>query len=371
MTDASIRAQYERWCEKAIECPLDELEAFEDDEVSLADAFGRNLGFGTGGMRGKLGSGPNRMNVYTVARATQGLANYLNERFEAPTVAIARDTRINGEQLERAAASVLAANGIPSFLFQRHQPTPVLSFAVRDLGCSAGICITAGHNSAEYNGFKVYDSHGCQIAAQSARDIEAAIDRLDVFDDVKRSDFFDAVDNGSVSWVRELLLDRYIDTIAKRRFKEPGADAVPISLVYTPLNGTGTECFSRIAKRIGVDAVRVVAEQADPDGHFPTCPTPDPEQTSALSHGLELAARTSPDLLLASDPPAGRIGVAAPRSGGFFEIISGNDLGILLLDYICHMRAMQGENLRDGVVITTIVSSAMVDVLATHYGCEL
>lgn len=372
MVDASIQTQYDRWLKLAEDCPHDELVALKDDEAALVDAFYCNLVFGTGGMRGIIGAGPNRMNMYTVARATQGLANYLNANFDAPSVVIARDSRINGEQLMRAAASVLAANGIKAQLFQRIAPTPVLSFAVTQLGCSAGICISAGHNTAKYNGYKVYGPDGCQIATKNAEKIEQAIDGIDIFDDVERADFFDAVTGGNVVWVSDRVFDAYLDAVTSCSVEELQANAdVPLSLVYTPLNGTGIECFRRIAHRISVDEVRVVPEQADPDGHFPTCPNPNPEMPAALARGLEICHRTSPDLLIATDPSADRIGVAAPRSGGFFDLLSGNALGILLLDYICRIRKQRGDDLHDKIVITTTASSMMVDALSRHYGFEV
>jgi phosphoglucomutase len=372
MEDAAIEAQYDRWLKLAEYCPYEELAALKDDDAARIDAFFTDLKFGTGGMRGIIGVGPNRMNVYTVARATQGLADFLKARVESPSVVIARDSRINGEQLVRAAASVLAANGIKVQLFLRIEPTPVLSFAVRELGCSAGICITAGHNPAEYNGYKVYGADGCQIAAQTANEIEQVISGIDIFDDVQRADFFDAVADGSISWVSEQLLDSYLDAVAASSIEELKANSdVPLSVVYTPLNGTGIECFRRISSLIGVDEVRIVPEQADPDGHFPTCSDPDPAAATALERGLNICHRTSPDLLIATDPSADRISVAAPRSGGFFQQVSGNELGVLLLDYLCRMRIARGESLKDKVVVTTIVSSAMADALAKRYGFEL
>lgn len=367
-----IEREYERWLDRAMECPRSELEALAADEAVLEDAFYRDLAFGTGGLRGVLGPGPNRMNVYTVAKATQGLADYLNASFENPSVAIARDSRINGDLFMRIAAEVLAANGIHAHLYSRVEPTPALSFAVRDLGCSAGICLTASHNPAEYNGYKVYGSDGCQITTQAAASIQAAIDSVDAFDDVKRANFYDALADGAVSWIAEGTLERYLDAVAAQSLgTAEDIESTGVSVVYTPLNGTGLECVERISRVAGISELIVVPEQAMPDGRFPTCPYPNPEVRDALERGLELSRRVSPDLLLATDPDADRVGVAAPNAEGEFELITGNEMGILLLDYICKMRAARGENLREKVVVTTIVSTSMVDALADHYGFEL
>lgn len=376
MIDSAVTKNYERWLERAGECSHGELAVLADDEKALLDAFYRDLTFGTGGLRGVLGVGPNRMNVYTVAKATQGLADYLNARFEAPSVAIARDSRLNGDLFMRVAAEVLAANGVRACLYPRIEPTPALSFAVRDLGCSAGICLTASHNPSEYNGYKVYGPDGCQITTQAARDIQAAIDAIDMFDGVRRADYYEAMAQGAIEWIGEGTLDRYIDAVVSQSVETPqdgsaNADAAPLSVVYTPLSGTGLECFERMTRRIGVSDLRVVPEQMVPDGRFPTCPYPNPEIREALEKGLELAGRVHPDLLLATDPDADRVGAAAPDVNGEFKLISGNEMGMLLLDYICRMRAARGEDLRDKVVITTIVSAPMADTLADDYGFEL
>lgn len=376
MIDSTVTENYKRWLERAEECSHVELVALADDESLLLDAFYRDLAFGTGGLRGVLGAGPNRMNVYTVAKATQGLADYLNDHFESPSVAIARDSRINGELFMRVAAEVLAANGVRAYLYPRIEPTPALSFAVRDLGCSAGICLTASHNPSEYNGYKVYGPDGCQITTQAAKEIQGTIDAVDVFDGVRRADYYAAMAQGAIEWIGEDTLDRYIDAVVGESLEAPRdgsseAAGASLSVVYTPLSGAGLECFERMAKRIDVTGLRTVPEQAVPDGRFPTCPYPNPEVREALEKGLELAERVHPDLLLATDPDADRVGVAAPNSQGGYELISGNEMGMLLLDYICRMRAARGEDLRDKVVVTTIVSAPMADALARDYGFEL
>lgn len=362
----SVETEYERWVEHADEL-RDELQALQDDATAQRDAFYRDLAFGTGGLRGIIGAGPNRMNVYTVAKATQGLADYLKARFDEPCVAIARDSRNKGELFCQVAAGVLAANGVRALLYPRIEPTPALSFAVRDLGCSAGICMTASHNPAEYNGYKVYGPDGCQITTQAARDIQAAIDAVDVFDGVRRIGFAQALDEGLASWIGDDTLDRFIDACAAASLSDASG---PLKLVYTPLHGAGLECVSRILERIGVRDVVVEPEQAVANGDFPTCPYPNPEVREALERGLALAAAEQADLLLATDPDTDRVGIAVVKDGQPM-LLTGNEVGILLLDYVCEMRAARGEDVRDAVVCTTIVSSAMADALSADRGFEL
>ncbi len=376
------------WIEKADQSLFSELAEMLGDVPAITDAFYQDLEFGTAGLRGVIGAGSNRMNIHTVGLATQGLADYLNaerpvnpancelaslpvaER-PAPTVAICRDSRRMGEEFVKVAAGVLAANGIRSFVYPRVEPTPALSFAVRDLGCSAGINVTASHNPAEYNGYKVYGPDGCQITSEAATAIQSAIQKVDIFDGVKRMSFEEALESGLVTWIGEDTLDRFIDAVAAQSLED--AETVPeasLSVVYTPLNGVGLECVGRILDRIGVSDVTVVPEQAQPDGDFPTCPYPNPEFREALERGLALCEKTHPDILLASDPDADRVGVAVLHEGEY-RLISGNEMGILMLDYVCEMRAARGEDLSRDVAVTTIVSTAMVDALAASYGFEL
>ena len=343
------------------------LEVLRDDSAALEDAFYRDLAFGTGGLRGKLGMGPNRMNVYTVGKATQGLADYLNAHFEDPSVALCRDSRHGGEGFVRRAAEVLAANGVRALLYPRIEPTPALSFAVRDLGCSAGVNVTASHNPAEYNGYKVYGPDGCQITVGAAREIQAAIDATDIFEGVKRIPFDEGVETGLISHIGEDTLDRYCDAVLAQSM---GADCSRLSVVYTPLNGTGLECVSRVLERIGVTDVSVVPEQAEPDGDFPTCPYPNPEIREALSKGLDLCESVKPDLLLANDPDADRVGIAVPHGGGY-TLLSGNEVGLLLLDFMARRAEAAGVDTSHKVAMTTIVSAPMADDLAREHGFEL
>ena len=356
-----------RWKKHVEGYELGALEALACDTVSFKDAFYRDLAFGTGGLRGKLGMGPNRMNVYTVGKATQGLADYLNARFENPSVALCRDSRHGGEEFVRRAAEVLAANGVRALLYPRIEPTPALSFAVRDLGCSAGVNVTASHNPAEYNGYKVYGPDGCQITVGAAREIQAAIDATDIFEGVRRVPFDEGVESGLISYIGEDTLDRYCDAVLKQ---STGTDCSGLSVVYTPLNGTGLECVSRVLERIGVTDVSVVPEQAEPDGDFPTCPYPNPEIREALQLGIELARSTGADMLLGTDPDADRVGIAV-RHAGDYELLNGNEVGLLLLDWLTRRAVAAGADAARLVACTTVVSAPMADDLARDLGFEL
>ena len=365
-----IQTTYGRWLERADGSLHDALVALGADAGALEDAFYRDLSFGTAGLRGVIGPGTNRMNIHTVGRATQGLADYLNANFEEPTVAICRDSRRMGEEFAKVAAGVLAANGIRSFVYPRIEPTPALSFAVRDLGCSAGINVTASHNPAEYNGYKVYGPDGCQITSEAATAIQKAIGGVDVFDGVKCVDFDEALASSMASWIGEDTLDRFIDAVAARSLDADGAGRGELKVVYTPLNGTGLECVKRILARIGVTDITVVPEQSEPDGDFPTCAYPNPESRAALERGLALCDVVKPDILLATDPDADRVGIAVPHEGEYV-LLDGNEIGVLLIDYVCRMRAARGEDLSRAVVLTTIVSTTMVDALAEAFGFQL
>ncbi|ACV23331.1 phospho-sugar mutase [Slackia heliotrinireducens] len=364
-----VQGLYSEWVDRVQDAELAGLLAdMKDDTKAIEDAFFQDLSFGTAGLRGVIGAGTNRMNVLTVGRATQGLANYLVANFENPSVAIARDSRNKGELFVQTAASVLAANGVRVYVYPRVEPTPALSFAVRDLGCSAGINVTASHNPAPYNGYKVYGADGCQITTQAAKDISAQVEAVDCFADVRTVPFDEALANGQVSWIGEDTLDRFIDNVAAQSLSASADD--PLKIVYTPLCGTGLETVKRILNRIGVEDITVVPEQAEPNGDFPTCEYPNPEARPALEKGIQLSREVHPDLLLATDPDADRVGVAVP-DGDDYALITGNEMGVLLLDYIARMRRDRGEDLSRAVAITTIVSSAMVDDVAADYGFQV
>jgi phosphoglucomutase len=340
------------------------------DEQAVEDAFFQELVFGTGGLRGIIGPGPNRMNIYTVGKATQGLADYLNSlEGGMKSVAIAHDSRINSELFCRTTACVLAANDIKAYLYPRLEPTPALSFATRYLECDAGVNITASHNPANYNGYKVYGPDGCQITTDVAAAIQQAIDDVDVFADVKTIDFEDAVAAKLIQPIDEEVISAFVDAVADHSI-EPAGTTGDLRVVYTPLNGTGLECVSRILERIGVDDVYVVPEQQDPDGSFPTCPRPNPEIREALEKGIDLSKQLHADLLVATDPDADRTGVAV-EYGEDFELLTGNEIGTLLFDYICRTRTERGIMPDNPVLITTIVSTDMVDRIAERYGVEV
>ena len=365
------RAVYAAWCQSPV---LDgdtraELLALEDEQ-EIEDRFYRDLAFGTGGLRGLLGAGSNRMNIYTVRRATQGLANYLKKQGLTQKVAISYDSRVNSDLFAQETARVLAANGVEAWLYPRLEPTPALSFAVRALGCGAGVCVTASHNPARYNGYKVYGADGCQITLEAARAVLKEIEALRIFEDVKVIDFAEGLAQKSIRWIPETVLDDFLKAVRAQSVLSPQEEAEPLKVVYTPLNGTGLECVSRITKEIGVREFWVVPEQKEPDGTFPTCPYPNPEVRQAMEKGLELCKEKKPDLLLGTDPDCDRVGIAVP-DGEDYRLMSGNEVGVLLLDFLCARRLEQGTMPRQPVAVTTIVSSQMATPLARHYGVEL
>lgn len=379
MENRDVRAELERWIanvsDEELAAELAEMKKAADagDDSAAVDAFFQDLAFGTAGLRGTLGAGTNRMNIYTVGRATQGFADYLNANFESPSVAIARDSRNKGELFVQVTASILAANGIVAHVYPKISPVPTLSFAVRDLGCSGGICMTASHNPAAYNGYKAYGPDGCQITSEAAKSISASIANTDAFSGVKTMGFDEAVASGMVKWIDDAVLERYYDAVLSKSVSSLSAEQVaeaPLKLVYTPLNGTGLIPVTTVLERAGITDITVVPEQREPNGDFPTCPYPNPEIREAMQKGIDLCEEVHPDLLLATDPDADRVGVAC-KDGDDYTLLTGNEMGVLLLDYIARMRSERGEDLSDKVAVTTIVSSAMVDALAAEYGFEL
>ena len=379
MANRDVRVELERWIvnvsDEELAAELAEMKKAADagDDSAAVDAFFQDLAFGTAGLRGTLGAGTNRMNIYTVGRATQGFADYLNANFENPSVAIARDSRNKGELFVKVTASILAANGIVAHVYPKISPVPTLSFAVRDLGCSGGICMTASHNPAAYNGYKAYGPDGCQITSEAAKAISASIANTDAFSGVKTMGFDEAVASGMVKWIDDAVLERYYDAVLSKSVSSLSAEQVaeaPLKLVYTPLNGTGLIPVTTVLERAGITDITVVPEQREPNGDFPTCPYPNPEIREAMQKGIDLCEEVHPDLLLATDPDADRVGVAC-KDGDDYTLLTGNEMGVLLLDYIARMRSERGEDLSDKVAVTTIVSSAMVDALAAEYGFEL
>lgn len=362
--------EYERWLNTELDDPdlAEELSRIKGNPEEINDRFYRNLEFGTGGLRGVIGAGTNRMNVYTVRKATQGLANYLNTHGKNPSVAIAYDSRIKSDVFAKQSAAVLAANGIKAYIYPWLSPTPTLSYAVRYLKCDAGICVTASHNPAKYNGYKAYGSDGCQITMEMADEVLAQINRLDIFDDIKRMDFEEGVKQGKIEYIKDEVIDSFLEEVRKQSvITEPCGS---LKVVYTPLNGTGRVCVTRIMDQIGIKDVTVVPEQEFPDGNFPTCPFPNPEIREALQKGLDLCEKVQPDLLVATDPDCDRCGIAVNQNGKFI-LMSGNEVGVLLLDFIARSRTQNGTMPKDPVAVTTIVSTDMATPVAEEYGINL
>ena len=369
---SNVQELYDRWLaqpglDEAIKA---ELTGIAGDDEAVTDRFYRDLEFGTGGLRGVIGAGTNRMNLYTVRKATQGLADYLNASDLPKKVAIAHDSRHNGELFARETARVLAANGITAYMYPRLEPTPALSWAVRYLGCGAGVCVTASHNPAKYNGYKVYGADGCQITLEAAEKILAAIEKIDCFDGVKLTDYDAALADGSIVMIDDKCLDDFVQAVYDQRVGD-GAGIDALKLVYTPLNGTGLECVKKLLAKLGLTHVTVVPEQEKPDGDFPTCPYPNPEIREAMQKGLELCDTVKPDILLGTDPDCDRCGTAVPDGKGGYRLITGNEMGIILLDYICRTRLARGTMPADPVAVTTIVSTDMATPVAKKYGVEL
>ena len=362
---------YRLWLDRADESLQAELKSMGKNPDAIEDAFYRDLAFGTGGLRGVIGAGTNRMNLHTVARASQGLADYVNARFapEERRIAVSYDSRILSPEFARTAASVFAANGIRVHIYSRLMPTPCLSWATRMLKCAAGVMVTASHNPAEYNGYKVYGADGCQITTKAAKEILCAIDALDMFDAPRRMDFDEGLKTGLIRWIGEDVLDAYLEAVkAQSLLGDAPADRLA-RIVYTPLNGTGLEPVTRALRECGYRNVTVVAEQEQPDGHFPTCPYPNPEIQEAMALGLEYARRLDADLLLATDPDCDRCGIAVKSEDGY-RLLSGNETGMLLLDYICGRRKALGKMPDAPVMVKTIVTTDMAQRIAEKHGVD-
>lgn len=368
----SIAELYKVWCCNAVDDGdlKQELLDIQNDEAAIRDRFYRDLEFGTGGLRGVIGAGTNRMNVYTVRRATQGLADYVKESFDKPSVAISYDSRNKSELFARAAASVLAANGIKVHIYSELMPTPMLSFAVRALHCSAGIMVTASHNPAKYNGYKAYGADGCQMTLEAAEAVLTKINSLDIFQDVKICNFDQAVADGMIRYIEQEVIEDYYSSVLAQGINTDLCAKSGLKIVYTPLNGTGNKPVREILSRIGIEDVTIVKEQENPDGNFPTCPYPNPEIREALELGLKVCDEVKPDLLLATDPDADRVGIAVP-DGNDYALFSGNEVGALLLEYICSQRIEKGTMPANPVTIKTIVTTDLIKAISKHYGLEM
>lgn len=364
---------YNQWCQSATDDKdlIAELESIKDNKDEIYERFYRSLEFGTAGLRGVIGAGTNRMNIYVVRHATQGLANYVNSKFGGGAVAISHDSRIKADLFMIEAAKVLAANGIKAYITSELQPTPVLSFLVRDLKCQAGIMVTASHNPARYNGYKAYGEDGCQMTDVAAGIVYDEICKLDIFKDVKTMDFDEAISKGLIEYVADEVYDRYIGNVKKQQINEGICKGADLKVVYTPLNGTGNKLVRRVLGEIGVEDIKIVKEQEMPDGNFTTCPYPNPEIKEALQKGLELCEVEKPDLLLATDPDADRVGIAVIDSDGSYRLLTGNETGIMLTDYILSNRKRLGTLPEKPIIVKTIVTSIMIDRLCEKYGCEL
>ena len=372
----TIKNEYEVWKKKVTEDAdlTAELTDMEGKEERITDAFYQNLAFGTGGLRGVIGAGTNRMNIYTVGKASQGLADYINRHFpkEERKIAISYDSRIKSSLFAKRAAEVFAANGIRVFIYTELMPTPMLSWAVRSLSCAAGVMVTASHNPSKYNGYKVYGPDGCQITTDAAAEILGCIEKTDAFEDVKREDFETALENGRISYIGEDTVTSFIEAVKGQSMLTKSEENVDknISIVYSPLNGTGLKPVLRTLKESGFTNITVVKEQEQPDGHFPTCPYPNPEIREAMALGMEYAKKCSADLLLATDPDCDRVGIAVPNREGEYVLLSGNETGLLLLNYICSMRQAAGTMPEHPVFVKTIVTMDMAARIAADYGVK-
>ena len=370
---ANTTELYNEWLENAVEDKdlKAELESIKNNEDEIYDRFYTALKFGTAGLRGIIGAGTNRMNIYVVRQATQGLANYVLKKYGNGSVAISHDSRIKADLFMNEAARVLAANGIKVYITSELQPTPVLSYLVRYFKCQAGIMVTASHNPAAYNGYKAYGEDGCQMTDVAANTVYDEISKLDMFKDVKIADFDEAVKNGMIEYVDESVYDTYLEKVMEQQVNPGVCNGADLKVVYTPLNGTGNKLVRKVLGKIGVNDVVVVPEQELPDGNFTTCPYPNPEIKEALAKGLELCEKEQPDLLLATDPDADRVGIAVKDYDGSYRLISGNEDGVMLTNYILSCKKASGKLPEKPVVVKTIVTTKLINKLCEKYGCEL
>lgn len=363
-----FKTEYKRWLSNVI-ADIDvvaELNAMEESQIE--DAFYRNLAFGTGGLRGVIGAGTNRMNIYTVAKTSQGLTNYLKKNFEEPSVVIGYDSRIKSDVFAKVAAGVFAANGVKVYIWPELMPVPTVSFATRHLETSAGVMITASHNPSKYNGYKVYGADGCQITTEAAENVLEEIEKLDIFVDVLNSDFGTGVKSGMIQYIADDVYTAFVEEIKKQSVLFGDKVNKDVAIVYSPLNGTGLKPVTRVLYEMGYTNITVVPEQKQPDGNFPTCPYPNPEIKETMALGMEYAKKCNADLLLATDPDCDRVGIAVKNKVGKYELLTGNQVGLLLLDYICGQRVKHGEMPVDPVMVKTIVTMEMGEQIANHYG---
>ena len=364
---------YERWLAAELDDAdlKPELESVKGDDAAIQDRFAVALKFGTAGLRGVIGAGTNRMNIYVVRQATQGLANWVKTQGGSQTVAISYDSRIKSDVFAKVAAGVFAANGVKVNIWPVLMPVPTVSFATRYLHTSAGVMVTASHNPGKYNGYKVYGADGCQITTEAAAEILAEIEKLDIFADVKTSDFEAGVTSGNIQYIPDEVYTAFVNEVKNQSVLFGEEVNKDVAIVYSPLNGTGLKPVTRTLKEMGYTNITVVKEQEQPDGNFPTCPYPNPEIKEAVALGMEYAKKSNADLLLATDPDCDRCGTAVPDGKGGYRLITGNEMGIILLDYICRTRLARGTMPKDPVAVTTIVSTDMATPVAKKYGVEL
>lgn len=373
--DTKIRETYELWLRKALRDRdlTSELESVAGDEAAVTERFYRQLEFGTGGLRGIIGAGTNRMNVYTVGRVSQGLADYVKAHFPEGkrSIAVSYDSRIKSEYFSREASAVFAENGIKVYIYPELMPTPALSFAVRHLGCAAGVMMTASHNPSEYNGYKVYNSAGCQVTDDAASEISSFIDKADYFEDVSFGSWDELLEKGMISFIGEDTVTAYIENVKSQSLvaDEEELDR-DVAIVYTPLNGTGLRPVVRTLSECGYTNISVVEEQREPDGTFPTCPYPNPEIRQAMEKGIEKAKSAGADLLIATDPDCDRVGIAV-KDNGEYRLLTGNETGILLTEYICELRCFKDTMPEDPLIIKTIVTTEMIEPIAKRWGVRI
>lgn len=367
-----INALYNEWLEKADADPdlKVELENIKGNDDEILDRFYRSLEFGTAGLRGVIGAGTNRMNVYTVGRATQGLADYLNDNYDSPSVAIGYDSRIKSDYFSRESAEILAANGIKVYIYDELEPTPCLSYAVRKLKASGGIIITASHNPAKYNGYKCYNSKGYQMTDDEAAQTYEYIKKVDYFTGIKKVDFDSALSDGKIEYIGEKLIESFLDEVQKQCINPDIVRKADLKVIYTPLNGTGNKPVRKILDRIGVKNVYVVPEQEKPNGNFPTCPFPNPEIKQVFELGLEMNKKIGADILLATDPDCDRVGIAVPDDSGKLVLMSGNEVGAMLLNYILSQKKEKGLLSDNSIAVKSFVSTDLAEVIAKKYNCK-
>lgn len=366
-----INALYSEWLEKATADPdlKAELESIKGNDEEILDRFYRSLEFGTAGLRGVIGAGTNRMNVYTVGRATQGLSDFLNANYDSPSIAIGYDSRIKSEYFSKEAAKVLAANGIKVYIYDELEPTPCLSYAIRKFRTSSGIILTASHNPGKYNGYKCYDHRGYQMTDEAAEETYNYIQKVDYFTGIKTMDFDEALSSGLIEYIGEETIESFLDEVQKQCINPEICKNAGLKVIYTPLNGTGNKPVRKILDRIGIKEVYVVPEQEMPDGNFPTCPYPNPEIKQVFECALKMADEIKPDILLATDPDCDRVGIAVPDKNGELVLMSGNEVGAMLLNYILSQKKEKGILSDTAVAVKSFVSTDLAEEIAKKYGC--